>query len=225
MDRKGLDQIGDYAWRIAPEGEMWVPVIIFADETLIAGMGDKVREQIVNVTTLPGIVGAAYAMPDAYWGYGFPIGGVAAFDPEEGGVISAGGVAFDISCCVRLLTTDLVRADIEAVKEGFAHELSRAIPAGLGSTGRIELDDAAMDGMLTGEAAWAVGEGYGRAEDLARIEDQGCMPGAKPEFVSGRARKRQYREMGTLGSGKHYLKVQEVAEIFDVDAARAFGLA
>jgi hypothetical protein len=135
MDRAGLNRIGDYAWRIDPVGEMRVPAIIFADEALIDGMDDKVREQIVNVTTLPGIVGPAYAMPDAHWGYGFPIGGVAAFSPEEGGVISAGGVGFDISCGVRLLTTGLRRADIEAVKPDFAHELSRAIPAGVGSKG------------------------------------------------------------------------------------------
>jgi tRNA-splicing ligase RtcB len=225
MELTGLERIGDHAWRIAPEGEMRVPAIIFADAALIADMDEKVREQITNVATLPGIVGAAYAMPDAHWGYGFPIGGVAAFAPEEGGVISAGGVGFDISCGVRLLTTGLARADVEAVKEPFAHELSRAIPAGLGSKGRITLDDAAMDRMLAGGGAWAVGEGWGRPEDLERTEEQGCMRGAEPAFISAKARQRQHKEMGTLGSGNHYLEVQEVAEIFDPGIARGFGLA
>jgi tRNA-splicing ligase RtcB len=225
MDRTSLKRIGEYGWRIDPEGAMRVPAIIFADEGLIADMDEKVREQIVNVATLPGIVGAAYAMPDAHWGYGFPIGGVAAFAPEEGGVISAGGVGFDISCGVRLLTTGLGRADIEAVKQTFAHELSRAIPAGLGSTGRIILDEAEMDAMLAGGGGWAVREGYGRSEDLERVEERGCMKGAMPEFISAKARKRQYREMGTLGSGNHYLEVQEVSEIFDAESARGFGIA
>ncbi len=224
MDRTGLNQIGDYAWRIDPAGEMRVPAIIFADEALIDGMDDKVREQIVNVTTLPGIVGPAYAMPDAHWGYGFPIGGVAAFAPEDGGVISAGGVGFDISCGVRLLATGLSRADIEAVKLNFAHELSRAIPAGVGSKGRIVLDDDELDAMLAGGAGWAVRRGWGRAEDLPRIEENGTMRGAVPEFISAKAHKRQRKEMGTLGSGNHYLEVQEVAQIYDVDIARRFGL-
>jgi len=225
MDIKGLERIGDYAWRIAPVAEMSVPAIIFADERLIAGMDEKVREQIINVTCLPGIVGAAYAMPDAHWGYGFPIGGVAAFAPEEGGVISAGGVGFDISCGVRLLTTGLVRADIEAVKHTFAHELSRAIPAGLGSKGRIVLDNVEMDAMLSGGGVWAVRAGYGRSEDLERVEERGRTKGAVPEFISPKARERQFREMGTLGSGNHYLEVQEVEEVFDAEAARGFGLA
>ena len=135
MDLNELTKINDYTWRIEPVGNMRVPAIIYADAALIADMDDKVREQIVNVASLPGIVSAAYAMPDAHWGYGFPIGGVAAFAPEEGGVISAGGVGFDISCGVRLITTGLRRADVEAVKETFAHELSRAIP-GEGRVGR-----------------------------------------------------------------------------------------
>ncbi len=224
MDRTGLNRIGDFAWRIDPTGEMLVPAIIFADEALIADMDEKVREQITNVATLPGIVGAAYAMPDAHWGYGFPIGGVAAFAPEEGGVISAGGVGFDISCGVRLLTTGLIRGEIEEVKADFAHELSRAIPAGLGSKGQIVLDDPEMDAMLADGAVWAVSEGYGRAADLERTEENGRMAGAKPEVISARARKRQHKEMGTLGSGNHYLEVQEVTEIYDADAATAFGL-
>jgi tRNA-splicing ligase RtcB (3'-phosphate/5'-hydroxy nucleic acid ligase) len=187
-------------------------------------MDAKVAEQITNVACLPGIVLAAYAMPDAHWGYGFPIGGVAAFDPDEGGVVSAGGVGFDISCGVRLLTTSLTRADVTAHQEPFAHELSRSIPAGVGSRGRIELDEAEMAAMLAGGAAWAVAQGYGSEADLERIEERGTMAGARPDLVSERALLRQRREMGTLGSGNHYLEVQHVAEILDAEAARAFGL-
>jgi tRNA-splicing ligase RtcB (3'-phosphate/5'-hydroxy nucleic acid ligase) len=128
MDRAALEQIGPYAWRIPRSGAMLVPAVIYADEGLIDDMDEKVAEQITNVACLPGIVLAAYAMPDAHWGYGFPSGGVAAFDPDEGGVVSAGGVGFDISCGVRLLTTSLSRDDTAARQEPFAHELSRAIP-------------------------------------------------------------------------------------------------
>ena len=204
---------------------MRVPVIIYADEGLMRDMDDKVREQAVNVATLPGIVGASYAMPDAHWGYGFPIGGVAAFDPAEGGVISAGGVGFDISCGVRTLLTGIKRADIEPIKEEIADALFAAVPAGLGSTGRIRLSEQEMDAMLEGGAVWAVNQGYGREEDLDRIEEHGRMEGARADCVSERAKFRQRKEMGTLGSGNHYLEVQEVARLLDEEAGRAFGLA
>ena len=224
MEHDSFERIGDFAWRIPRSGAMRVPAVIFADEALLSDMDEKVREQIVNVAALPGIVGAAYAMPDAHWGYGFPIGGVAAFDPEEGGVISAGGVGFDISCGVRLLTTGLKRAEVDKVRVEFAHELSRAIPAGMGSKGQIVLTDSELDLMLNGGAAWAVARGWGRPEDLERIEEHGQMAGADPAQVSERAHKRQRKEMGTLGSGNHYLEVQEVAEIFDPETAKGFGL-
>jgi tRNA-splicing ligase RtcB len=163
-------------------------------------------------------------MPDAHWGYGFPIGGIAAFAPEDGGVVSAGGVGFDISCGVRLHTTGLERAAVEAVKEDLAHELAGTIPAGLGSTGQITLSDREMAAMLAGGAGWAVARGYGRAEDLERVEERGTMAGADPGQISSKALERQRREMGTLGSGNHYLEVQAVAEIYERDTAEAFGL-
>jgi tRNA-splicing ligase RtcB (3'-phosphate/5'-hydroxy nucleic acid ligase) len=163
-------------------------------------------------------------MPDAHWGYGFPIGGVAAFDPDQGGIVSAGGVGFDISCGVRTMLSGVQRADIEPVKERLAHELSRAIPAGLGRTGRIHLSDGELDAMLAGGARWALEQGYGKLADLERIEEHGCMPDARPEFVSAKAKQRQRDEMGTLGSGNHYLEVQEVGDIYDPDVAAAFGL-
>jgi len=203
---------------------MRVPGIIYADRALITDMDEKVRQQVVNVAGLPGIVTASYAMPDAHWGYGFPIGGVAAFDPEQGGVISAGGVGFDISCGVRCMLTGLSRAEVESQKATLADALFAEIPAGVGSHGRIRLDTAEMDEMLAGGAAWAVARGYGGAADLERIEEHGRMAGARPDAVSDLAKKRQRREMGTLGSGNHYLEVQEVAEIHDQAVARVFGL-
>jgi tRNA-splicing ligase RtcB len=204
---------------------MRVPGVLYASELLIREMDDKVREQITNVATLPGIQRASYAMPDAHWGYGFPIGGVAAFDPDEGGIVSAGGVGFDISCGVRTLRTGLTLAAIEPRKRELAGELSRSVPAGVGSHGRIVLSAVELDAMLGGGARWAVDRGYGTAADLEMMEERGCMPGAHPEWVSERARRRQQDEMGTLGSGNHYLEVQRVAEIFDRAAAEAFRIA
>jgi tRNA-splicing ligase RtcB len=188
-------------------------------------MDDKVYEQAVNVAMLPGIVQASYAMPDAHWGYGFPIGGVAAFDAEEGGVVSGGGVGFDISCGVRTLLTGLRRGEIDTVKRDLAESLFRNIPAGVGSTGKIILDAGEMQAMLEGGARWALSLGYGEGADLERIEENGQVTGALPDAVSEQAKARQRDEMGTLGSGNHYLEVQEVAEIHDAQAATAFGVA
>jgi tRNA-splicing ligase RtcB (3'-phosphate/5'-hydroxy nucleic acid ligase) len=225
MDISRLQQVSGSEWRLEPHDAMRVPAVLYGDERLIAEMDDKVLEQIGNVARLPGIVDAAYTMPDAHWGYGFPIGGVAAFDPDEGGVVSAGGVGFDISCGVRTLLTGLKRGDVEHVKESLADSLYRTIPAGLGSTGAIALDEIEMDRMLAGGARWALDQGYGRVGDLERIEEHGVMPGARPDGVSVRAKERQRKEMGTLGSGNHYLEVQEVTAIADDAVAAAFGLA
>jgi tRNA-splicing ligase RtcB len=224
MNPQSLLRYSEVEWRIQPTGQMRVPAVIYADEQLITGMDEKVREQLMNVAALPGIQRAAYAMPDAHWGYGFPIGGVAAFDPREGGVISAGGVGFDISCGVRALRTSLTADDLEARKADLAEALFRSIPAGVGSTGGIRLGKPEMDDMLCGGAQWAIGKGYGSLEDLDRIEERGRAVGAMPEFVSPEAKKRQSDEMGTLGSGNHYLEVQRVAELFDAAAAEAMGL-
>lgn len=225
MDISRLNKITDTRWQIEPRGLMRVPGILFADAGLIREMDDKVLEQVCNVAALPGIVGASYAMPDAHWGYGFPIGGVAAFDPAEGGIISAGGVGFDISCGVRSLLTGLKSEQIEAVKRPLADQLARAIPAGLGSQGRLRLNQRELDQMLRGGAHWAVEQGYGEAADLERIEEGGRMAGADPDQVSKQAKERQLQEMGTLGSGNHYLEVQEVAEIYDPVIAACYGLA
>ena len=225
MDPSRFTRIDETAWRIEPQGAMRVPAVIYADENLIRDMDDKVYVQAANVATLPGIVGASYAMPDAHWGYGFPIGGVAAFDADAGGVVSAGGVGFDISCGVRTMLTGLTVADIVPVQKELADSLFRQIPAGLGSKGAITLDAIDMDAMLSGGARWAVAGGWGEARDLERIEEHGQMAGARPDCVSERAKERQRKEMGTLGSGNHYIEVQAVAEIFDDTVARAYGLA
>jgi len=224
MDLDRFTRVDATTWRIEPHGAMRVPAIIYADEDLIRDMDDKVYEQAVNVATLPGIVQASYVMPDAHWGYGFPIGGVAAFDPGQGGVVSAGGVGFDISCGVRTMLTGLTVADILPVQKSLAESLFRQIPAGVGSAGAITLDPAGMDAMLSGGARWAIDSGWGVSGDLERIEEHGQMAGAEPGCVSDRAKQRQRREMGTLGSGNHYLEVQAIAEIFDAEVAKAYGL-
>ncbi|TAM46645.1 MAG: RtcB family protein [Gammaproteobacteria bacterium] len=224
MDIGQFIRRSEYEWEIAPRGAMRVPAIIYANEPLIRAMDQKVYEQVVNVAALPGIVKASYAMPDAHWGYGFPIGGVAAFDPDQGGVVSAGGVGFDISCGVRCLHTGLVKDDILPVQKALADILYHKIPAGLGSTGAIHLNVAEMEAMLTGGARWAVERGWGEPADLERIEEGGQMKGAKPDNVSEHAKKRQRDEMGTLGSGNHYLEVQEVTAVFDRTIADTFGL-
>jgi tRNA-splicing ligase RtcB len=224
VDLTGLEKISATEWQIKPRGAMRVPAVLYADEALIRDMDEKVREQAANVATLPGIVRATYAMPDAHWGYGFPIGGVAAFDPEDGGVVSAGGVGFDISCGVRTHLSGLNRAHIAGCQKELAHALYRTIPVGVGSIGKIALDDASTTAMLVGGARWALEQGYGRASDLDRVEEGGCAGDADPAAVSDDARRRQRKEMGTLGSGNHYLEVQEVAEVFDNAVAGAFGL-
>jgi tRNA-splicing ligase RtcB len=223
MDVSRLIRKAECEWLLPATGEMRVPGVIYADEELIRDMDEKVPEQVANVATLPGIVRASFAMPDAHWGYGFPIGGVAAFDPDDG-VVSAGGVGFDISCGVRMLLAALTAADVETVKRPLADTLGAAIPAGVGSTGALRLSGAQMDAMLSGGARWAVHEGYGLPEDLERIEESGAMRGADPGAVSDAAKRRQRDEMGTLGSGNHYLEVQRVTAVHDAAVARAFGL-
>lgn len=224
MNTGRLKRKSEYEWEIEPTGSMRVPGVLFASEALVGAMDEKVREQVSNVAALPGIVKASFAMPDAHWGYGFPIGGVGAFAPEEGGVVSAGGVGFDISCGVRTMLTNLDREDVEPVREKLADLLFAGIPAGVGSTGTLRLDTREMNRMLEGGAEWAVQQGYGCRRDLERIEFGGCVDGARPDRVSGDAKRRQEEEMGTLGSGNHYLEIQEVTEIFDASIADCFGL-
>jgi len=224
MDTKRLKRVSGYEWRIERAGKMQVDGVIFASEKLVRDMDEKVYEQVSNVAALPGIVKASFAMPDAHWGYGFSIGGVAAFDPDAGGVISAGGVGFDIACGVRTLHTGLKTGDIEGKRQEIAEGLFRKVPAGVGSRGKLHLNKKAMDEALAGGAKWAVEKGYGMADDLRFIEYGGRIEGARPGEVSDHAKKRQEDEVGTLGSGNHYLEVQRVVEIYDKETAQAFGI-
>ncbi|MHB1532683.1 RtcB family protein [Acidithiobacillus sp.] len=225
MDMGRLQKLDDYCWTVpVPPGERRGPVLLYGNEPLLVSMDDKVLEQITNVAKLPGLVGAAMTMPDAHWGYGFPIGGVAAFDADQGGIISAGGVGFDISCGVRTLRSNLMLSDANGKLEALADALYHRIPAGVGEEGELKLSTTELDAVLLGGAAWAVRHGYGIPEDLEYIEERGRMDGAHPEYVSDLAKRRQRGEMGTLGSGNHYLEVQVVDRIHDAEAAAAYGL-
>ncbi len=204
---------------------MRVPGIIYASERLLKGMGsDEGPRQVANVAHLPGIVTASLAMPDMHWGYGFPIGGVAAFDMEEG-IVSPGGVGYDINCGCRLMTTRLAHQDIRDRLQGLVTALFQRIPSGIGSRGSLRLSAKDQRQVLTEGAAWVVRQGYGTAADLETTEDGGVMAGADPDTVSDRALERGKDQLGTLGSGNHFLEIEVVEEIFDGAAASAFGLA
>lgn len=222
MDMSQVEKINEYCWTLKQPSDAQIK--LFGSQSLLETMDDKVLEQISNVAQLPGLVGPAMAMPDAHWGYGFPIGGVAAFDADEGGIISAGGVGFDISCGIRCLRSNLYWNDIQHDNNIIADILFRNIPAGLGIGGRLKLSIKELNQVLTGGAVWAIKKGFGEQRDLEYIEEQGCIDNAEPNNVSELAKKRQLNEMGTLGSGNHYLEVQVVEKIFDQAAAQAFSL-
>ena len=225
MGRLALLRRGALVWEAPMAGAMRVPAVFLGSAQAMDAMEHDVMTQLTNVASLPGIVPPALAMPDAHTGYGFPIGGVAAFDAAAGGVICAGGVGFDIACGVRALLTNLTRDEVEPVKDLLADRLFARVPAGLGSSGRPRLSNRDMDRMLTGGAAWAVKEGYGEPADLPHIEENGTMADADPGGVSARARERGRDAVGSLGSGNHYLEVQYVDAILDAEAATAYGLA
>ena len=224
MNLHQLVRKSDTEWWLPRAGKMRVPGILFATEDLLHGMDDKVALQVANVAALPGIVTASFAMPDAHWGYGFPIGGVGAFDPEAGGVVSAGGVGFDISCGVRTIRTGLSVDEVRPKLARLADALFRLVPCGVGSTSRLRLSPAELDDLMLAGARWAVEHGAGDVTDLAFMEEQGTMAGANPDAVSAEAKHRQRDQLGTLGSGNHYLEVQAVAEIHDEAIAAAYGL-
>ncbi len=224
----GLVQVDPYRWDIPRSGDMRVPVRIFADRRLMEQIAqDRSPEQARNVATMPGIVGRSLAMPDMHWGYGFPIGGVAAFDPEPGGVVSPGGVGYDINCGVRLVRSNLTLADVEGKIRDLVAQLHRDVPAGVGSRGDIISDLARARGALVKGAQWAIEQGYGWPEDAEHCEENGAMPGADPEVArrySPRAFERGHNQLGTLGSGNHFLEISVVDEVFDPATAEAFGL-
>ncbi len=219
-----LQRIDDVRWRVPKRGAMRVEGRVYADDTLVEALrGDPCLQQVANVASLPGIVGASLAMPDVHWGYGFPIGGVAAFDPALGGVVSPGGVGYDINCGVRLHHTNLTAEAVVANRDRVANELQRAVPAGVG-VGRRDSRVGDLDAVLSGGARALVDTGLVVAADLECIEEGGCLESAVPSYVGSRARERGDGQLGSLGSGNHFLEVDRVAEIYDPAVAERFGL-
>jgi len=222
-----LDKIDDYRWSIPRSYKpgMRVPGLIYADEKLLKDIyQDKAMEQVANVAFLPGIVNNSLAMPDIHWGYGFPIGGVAATDIEEEGVISPGGVGFDINCGVRLLKTDLEYDDVKDKIKDLIYRLFSDIPSGVGSEGYIKVSPEEEREILLKGARWAVEKGFGTDDDLEYTEENGAMPGADPQAVSERAMQRGKTQSGTLGSGNHFLEVQIIDQLYDQEACKVLGL-
>ncbi len=221
-----LKKIDDYRWEIPKSYKqgMTVPGLIFTSESMLAHIWEEqVFQQVANVAFLPGIVGRSLAMPDIHWGYGFPIGGVAATRIHDG-VVSPGGVGFDINCGVRLLRTNLIEEEIRPELEKLIADLFVNIPSGLGSTGKIRVSEPELNKVLARGSKWAVEKGYGEAEDIVVSEESGCMKGANPDKVSSKAKKRGIPQLGTLGSGNHFLEIDVVEEIYDQDAATAMGI-
>ncbi|MBI3091191.1 MAG: RtcB family protein [Candidatus Tectomicrobia bacterium] len=221
-----LIQLDPYRWEVPQDHErgMRVPARIYADDRLMAAIrNDQSLVQVVNGATLPGIVGASLAMPDMHFGYGLPIGGVVAMDPDTG-VISPGGTGYDINCGVRLLRSNLVEQDVRPRLKTLVEELFRRIPTGVGSRGKLKLSPADERAVTLRGARWAVQQGYGSEADLACIEAGGCLEGADPDKVSSKAFERGRSQVGTLGSGNHFLEVQIVDEVFDEHIANVFGL-
>jgi len=221
-----LKKIDDYRWEIPQSYKqgMSVPGLIFASESMLNHIWEEqVFQQVANVAFLPGIVDHSLAMPDIHWGYGFPIGGVAATRIKDG-VVSPGGVGFDINCGVRLLRTNLTEQEVRPKIERLIAELFVNIPSGLGSKGKIRVNKRELDEVLIKGSQWAVEKGYGEAEDIVVTEESGCIKGANPDKVSSRAKERGIPQLGTLGSGNHFLEVAVAAEIYDRDAARAMGI-
>jgi tRNA-splicing ligase RtcB len=222
---EGLERIDDDIWEV-PMGYkpgMRVPGRIYLSDKLFTNLEKEAVDQVANVATLPGIQKFSMAMPDAHVGYGFPIGGVAAFDAEEG-VISPGGVGFDINCGVRLIRSNLVKSDVDGKINALLDSLFKAVPSGVGSKSRIRASESELEAIFTNGSRWAVEQGYGVEADLTHCEGEGCIEGGDPAQVSAKARKRGRPQLGTLGSGNHFLELQYVDEIYDPVAAEAFNL-
>lgn len=224
---QGIHPVADCVWELPTTFRpgMRVPVRVFASDDLLDAMDDQVFAQAANVATLPGIVGYSYVMPDAHWGYGFPIGGVAAMDPRSG-VISPGGIGFDINCGMRLVLTDLTLDEVQPKLHELVDMLAARIPAGVGCQGFVALSTDEFKQVLVEGARWSVRRGYGTPEDLPRTEEGGCLSGADPEAVSDKAVKRGHHQLGTLGSGNHYLEIQVARpeHIADAALAETFGI-
>ncbi|PKN85900.1 MAG: RNA-splicing ligase RtcB [Deltaproteobacteria bacterium HGW-Deltaproteobacteria-1] len=224
MSEIKLEKLDDNRWLLPQTGSMRVPGIIYANDKIHDLLQhDESTKQVANVAHLPGIVNFSLAMPDIHWGYGFPIGGVAAFD-MDGGIVSPGGVGYDINCGCRLMTTGLALDDIRGKIKDLTVALYQRIPTGVGSTGYVKLSGKDQKKVLEEGAKWAVRNGFGSLQDLETTEDGGCLSGADPEQVSARALERGKQQLGTLGSGNHFLEIEVVQDIFDEKAAGAFGL-
>jgi tRNA-splicing ligase RtcB len=226
VQKQDLQRVNEYIWELprAFRDDMRVPVRLFGDAELVeAAFDDRTMEQLINTSTLPGIVGYAMAMPDFHQGYGFPIGGVAGIRADEG-VISPGGVGFDINCGVRLLRSNLRHEEIAPHLEELTSALYRACPSGVGGSGRQRVSLRQMEDLLTRGSKWALERGLARREDLDHTEEGGCLPGADPAHVSDRAKERGKSQVGSLGGGNHFLEIDIVAEIYDTGVAEAFGL-
>lgn len=227
ITRNDLIKIDEFLYEIPMSfrADMRVPARVFlSDEMLVAVLEDRSLEQLINVATLPGIKKSAYAMPDIHQGYGFPIGGLAATAIHEGGVISPGGIGYDINCGVRLLATNMTVAEIKPHLENLATAIYHNVPSGVGQGGKVDLTKGEMDHVLQHGAAHAVKMGFGNESDLEYCEEHGCMTNASPDLISDHAKKRALDQLGTLGSGNHFLELQRVEEIFDSEAADLFGL-
>ncbi len=220
-----LRKITDYKWELPKsyKSGMRVPAYFYINRKLMSILERDAVEQAANVATMPGIQKASLVMPDVHVGYGFPIGGVAAFDAEEG-VVSPGGVGFDINCGVRLLTTSLRVEEVKPKIKTLIDELFVAVPSGVGSEGKLRVTDRELDEIFVEGVRWAIENGYGYDDDADRCEENGALEGARPEVVSKRARDRGRGQLGTLGSGNHFLEVQYVDKVYDEDVAKAFGL-
>jgi tRNA-splicing ligase RtcB len=225
--RARAERVDDCIWEIPPTAKpgMLVPARLYASGPLLEQMDDGVFEQVTNVACLPGIVRAALCMPDGHWGYGFPIGGVAAFRAESG-VLSPGGIGFDINCGMRLIRTDLSEDEVRPRLQELIGALFGSVPAGVGAKGFVRLSGSEFEKVMVEGAGWCVGRGYAWPEDLSHIEGRGCLPGADPEAVSARALERGMEQLGTLGSGNHYLEIQVVrpGAIHDERVARVLGV-
>ena len=220
-----IEQLDQFRWRIPRDGKMRVDGIVYASAAMMNDIReDESLKQVANVAHLPGIVGASLAMPDIHWGYGFPIGGVAATDAEDG-VVSPGGVGYDINCGVRLVASRLTRAEVTPRLREIVKAMYTRVPTGVGAHRRdLQLSTADLQRVLQHGAGWAIDHGFGSADDLDFIEGRGALPGADPALVSQRALERGRSQLGTLGSGNHFAELQYVAEIYDEDVAAAFGL-
>ena len=222
-----LERIDEFRWRIPKSYKhgMRADGVIYTNERMIGDIrNDKAAEQVANVAMLPGIIGNSLAMPDIHWGYGFPIGGVAATDIDAGGVISPGGVGFDINCGVRLMTTNLTEAEVWPKLRELVYCLYNDVPAGVGSKGDIKISAKEERKLLVEGAKWVVDHGYGRQEDIEYTEENGAIKGADPDRVSSRAYERGKNQSGTLGSGNHFLEIQVVDDIYDDETAGVFGV-